>query len=58
MSTYIDDETFARLVADNVKNKTSVAQNKFLELPDNNSRWQEALNSLVGTLNDQINEIF
>ena len=57
MSTYIDDETFARLVADNVKNKTSNAQNKFLELPDNNPRWQEALNSLIDTLNDQINEI-
>lgn len=57
MSTDIDDETFARLVADNIKNKTSVAQNKFLELPDNNLRWQKALNSLIDTLNDQINKI-
>lgn len=53
----VNDETFARLVADNVKNRTTAAQNKYLELPENNARWQRALNALIRNLDEQINQI-
>jgi hypothetical protein len=53
----INDETFARLVADNIKNRTTTAQNKYLELPENSYRWQRALNALIRNLDEQINQI-
>lgn len=53
----MNDETFARLVADNVKNRTTATQNKYLELPENNAKWQRALNALIRNLDSQIAEI-
>lgn len=57
VNVIINDETFARLVADNVKNRTTAAQNKYLELPENSPRWQRALNALIRNLDEQITQI-
>ena len=53
----MDDETFARIVADNVKNRSTSTQNRFLEAPENSSRWQAALGSLIKNIDEQIQEI-
>lgn len=53
----MDDETFARIVADNVKNRSTSVQNRFLEAPENSSRWQAALGSLIKNIDEQIQEI-
>ena len=39
----MNDESFARLVADDVKNKSTEAQKKYLQLPENIKRWRRAL---------------
>lgn len=51
------DEVFARLVAEEVKNKVSQGQSEYLRLPENWSRWQRALVALVDNLNSQLIEI-
>lgn len=51
------DEVFARLVAEEVKNKVSQGQSEYLRLPENWSRWQRALVALVDNLNRQLVEI-
>ena len=53
----IDDESFARLVADDVKNRISAQQRRYLELPENNERWQRALNVLISNLDEQLHQI-
>lgn len=53
----MDDETFARIVADNVKNRSTSAQNSFLEAIENSDRWQAALGSLIKNIDEQIQEI-
>lgn len=53
----MDDETFSRIVADNVKNKSTAAQNKFLELPENNQKLQEALSVLIRNIDEQIAQL-
>ena len=49
----MNDDAFARLVAEDVKNKSSREQKAYLALPENWTRWQKALNSLISNLNDQ-----
>lgn len=51
------DDAFARLVAEEVKNRVSDAQRDYLRLPENWTRWQRALIALVENLNRQIDEI-
>lgn len=51
------DETFARLVAEEVKNRVSQTQADYLRLPENWERWQRALLVLVDNLNSQLDEI-
>jgi hypothetical protein len=51
------DEAFARLVAEEVKNKVTPEQADYLRLPDNWTRWQRALMSLIENLNHQLDEI-
>jgi len=53
----MNDEIFARLVADDVKNRVSDAQRQYLELPQNRERWKRALVALVRNLADQIQDI-
>lgn len=53
----MNDDAFARLVADEVKNKATDEQVAYLLLPENWSRWQRALKSLIANLNSQRNSI-
>lgn len=53
----MNDETFARLVAEDVKNKSSDAQKKYLRLPENIVRWKRALEYLANNLQDQMTSI-
>lgn len=53
----INDDAFAYMVAEEVKNKLSPAQREELLKKDNWSRWQEALLVLVSNLNMQLEEL-
>lgn len=53
----MNDEMFSRLVADDVKNRTSETQREYLHLPQNRERWKRALLALVRNLQEQIDEI-
>lgn len=53
----MNDEAFSRLVAEEVKNKASDAQKKYLALPENLERWRRALQYLASNLEEQIVEI-
>lgn len=48
------DEDFARLVAEEVKNKLSPAQRTQLQAEENWPRWKSTLIALVENLNDQV----
>ena len=48
------DETFARLVAEEVKNRVTDEQREYLRLPENWTRWQRALMILAENLNGQL----
>jgi len=50
----MNDEAFSRLVAEEVKNKASEAQKKYLERPENLERWKRALQYLSQNLEEQI----
>lgn len=49
----MNDDAFARLVAEDVKNKATREQKAYLALPENWTRWQRALKALIGNLNSQ-----
>ena len=53
----MNDEAFSRLVAEEVKNKASEAQKKYLAMPENLDRWKRALQYLATNLEEQIKEI-
>jgi hypothetical protein len=53
----MNDDAFARLVAEDVKNKTSRDQKTYLSLPENWGRWQKALKLLINNLNEQREQI-
>lgn len=53
----MNDDAFARLVAEEVKNRVSRAQKEFLHMPDNWTRWQRALVALCDNLQNQVNAI-
>ncbi len=50
----MNDEAFSRLVAEEVKNRASEAQKKYLAMPENLERWRRALQYLSQNLEDQI----
>jgi hypothetical protein len=50
----MNDDAFARLVAEDVKNKSTPQQQAYLTLPENWIRWQKALNLLSENLVKQI----
>ena len=50
----MQDETFARLVAEEVKNRVTDTQVDYLRLPENWGRWQRALLTLIENLNNQL----
>jgi len=53
----MNDDMFARLVAEDVKNRVSDAQREYLHLPQNRERWKRSLLALVSNLEKQIQNI-
>lgn len=53
----ISEDSFARLVAEDVKNRVSDEQRKYLRLYENRGRWREHILALLDNLEDQIGEI-
>jgi hypothetical protein len=53
----MNDEVFAQLVAEDVKNKVSESQRDYLMLPQNRERWKRALLALSENLENQIDNI-
>lgn len=53
----ISEDSFARLVADDVKNRVSNEQGKYLRLYENRPRWREHILGLLENLEDQLTEI-
>lgn len=50
----LNDDMFARVVAEDVKNRASSEQKAYLRAPDVAARWREALYYLLGNLDEQI----
>lgn len=53
----MNDESFARIVAEDVKNNVTESQRDYLMLPQNRDRWKRALTALVNNLDSQIANI-
>jgi hypothetical protein len=53
----LNDDAFARLVAEDVKNRVTDSQSDYLRLPENWSRWSRALTILYDNLQDQLDEL-
>lgn len=53
----MNDDAFARLIAEDVKNKVSESQRQYLSMPQNLGRWRRGLVALLDNLNDQIASI-
>lgn len=53
----MNDDAFARLVAEEVKNRVGPSQRDYLRLPDNWNRWQRALVALAKNLDGQIERL-
>lgn len=53
----MNDDFFARMVSDEVKGKATPDQIRFLHLPENRGRWQQALIALVTVLDGQLREL-
>jgi predicted nucleic acid-binding Zn-ribbon protein len=53
----MNDDAFARLVAEEVKNKVSKNQREYLMLPENWSRWQRGLVALEKNLSNQLDQL-
>jgi hypothetical protein len=51
------DDAFARIVAEDVKNKVSDTQASYLRLPENRDRWLAALDALSANLATQMADI-
>lgn len=53
----MNDDAFARLVAEEIKNNASEQQRDYLRLPENWSRWHRAIKSLSDNLDNQLKAI-
>jgi hypothetical protein len=53
----MNDDTFARLVAEEVKNRVTPSQVEYLRLPENWTRWQRALMALNSNLDAQLDAL-
>jgi len=53
----MNDDTFAKLVAEDVKNKVTPSNRKLLMRQENWDRWERALIALVENLNNQLEDI-
>ena len=54
----LNDDAFARLVAEDVKNRVTPDQSEYLRLPANQKRWREALAALINNLADQTSTLY
>ncbi len=50
----LSDDAFARLVAEDVKNKASIDQQNYLRSPETRERWKKTLYALISNLSEQI----
>ena len=57
IGTSMNDDTFARIVAEDVKNKATTSQQEYLSMTHNRDRWKRALTALIDNLNNQIEDI-
>ena len=53
----MNDDAFARLIAEEVKNKVSKSQQDYLMLPENWSKWQRGLVTLAKNLGGQLENL-
>lgn len=53
----MNDDAFARLIAEEVKNRVSTSQRDYLRLPENWDRWQRALVALDRNLDNQLDRL-
>lgn len=53
----LNETNFARLVAEDVKNKATEEQQELLRSPENRERWRRALLDLIENLNGQIEDL-
>lgn len=53
----LTNEAFARLVAEDVKNRVTDEQKKYLRLPENVDRWQRNLVALLDNLSGQLADL-
>ena len=53
----MNDDAFARLVAEEIKNQVSPEQKEYLNLPENWTRWQRAVKHLADNLENQLKMI-
>lgn len=53
----LTNEAFARLVAEDVKNRVTDEQKRYLRMPENLERWQRNLVALLGNLAQQLDDL-
>jgi two-component sensor histidine kinase len=53
----LNDDSFARLVAEDVKNRVTDSQTDYLRMPENWHRWKRALEVLLQNLGQQLEEL-
>lgn len=53
----MNDDAFARLVAEEIKNNVSQDKRDYLHLPENWVRWQRAVQTLADNLDNQLTSI-
>ena len=53
----LTDDNFARLVAEDVKNRVSSEQSDYLRQPENHDRWKRSLQLLLVNLDGQLDEL-
>jgi hypothetical protein len=50
----MNDDAFARLVAEEIKNQVTTEQRDYLNLPENWARWKRAVEALADNLESQL----
>lgn len=53
----LNEEAFARIVAEDVKNRVTDEQARYLRLPENRDQWRRNIIALLQNLSDQLEEI-
>ena len=53
----LNDDAFMRLVAEDVKNRTTDEQRSYLRMEESRTRWQRALQALIVNLDEQFADL-